>query len=478
MVVRGEGGRTVEAQKLAPDLLGVIGQFTAGARQNLAPLDVAGQRKEIPEGTLQFFKNNGQEQLVVTLSTPVPVVEDRPTTPLVVEYADFCVVDAVLRNASDVEVRIAAIGVQPERFQGAPFEGEIEFDYPEEQPTYSAEKEPGRALIQYSRHAPREGSLSIPSRVSSLLFDLREVAPGERVSVDLWGAYFPDENEGIDTGEPGDSATGPALRQIATATLDYFADTSFDEDNLTGWSESVGRVGAMPFTDPLGNYARFDGPVFDALFADAMALDEWDETVLVTEPTSDPDASGPQYFSELIEATGQLVPPGPPLGEAPSLFVLSDYSFENGGGYYTQRRFDPETGAVSAFRRVIRAAIGWALRVEGNVHRIEARVNFWEQVVPLSTLGPGEDPADRTLDLVSQFYRKVELEAYDTPHQDGAGIWALEPQIPERRMFANAPIAQEDLMDGQQISPASGNLLRLGRIIVDRVGESVTFEPA
>lgn len=446
MVVLDADGEPADAFDLSKTMQGAINRFTAAARQQFAEMPRGNMLRQLPDGQLRFTKNQDQEQLVVTLTTPSTEVvqpEDQPYQP---PYPDFCVVDLVLQDAADLVIRIVAIGVRPNKFLVEPFADQLEFDYPESAASYADGKDPGRALMRYARKQPREGSISIDARVSSLLFDLREIAPGDRVEVDVWGATFEEEEE-----EDPEEWRIP-LNRIAFTEATLFSSSPFD----TPLHEIANEIGT-PTIDPLGNPSSIDGPKFNTLFDTALDIAAWDETEYTD---GDPNS----YFAFMIASVRPELQPSADRPQDSTGYEINPICF------YSQKRFDPITGALIALRRVAYAASGFVVN-SGNGRRATAVTSFYERIVP-------PEGEEREVDVTSEFIYAGEPKAYSTPHSDGAGIWALGSQIPTRQKIGSTPIKPDGQAGSEEFSAGSGELSKLGKISVDRAAATATFEPA
>lgn len=438
-IVRAPKGRDAETTKLSKELTGEINQFVAAARQNLGPLEVAGAVRELPQGRLQFFKNNGQEQLVVTLRPPAPPEPEeqpRPVVPL--SLPDYCVVDIVVPRLADANTYILAKGVGPELFLEAPFADELEFDFFSfDTPSYSEDKEPGKALMRYARYETTDTVVPITDRVSSLRFDLRELAIGQEIEVEIWGRY------GL-----GSSAFIPLGAATGVGYLD--GDDPF-------WLDGSGAPHSSPPIDPLGNPVNvsigfgietFPILAFNTAFNAFLQADQWDETIYDT----DNPLAGTQGSS------GTRIP------------------------VYAQRRFDPDTGEEIALRLLsytssfVLAYVPRPGGGGGTVPRFSWTISFLERE-RLGALPPPDNVV--TVDVVSGFYYgNPQMQALSTEGTDGEGIWSPNTGIPERQKIAEAQLYGEETADSFEFTDESGSLTRLGNIVVRRDSARAVFTPA
>lgn len=246
--IRGVEPFTTLHYAIAARFSGQLKQFHSKAQQTyaLSNNDIYKTRIQFPGGARATYTNvQGME--VLDLEVPDELIEQlRKEQPK--RVPDWCVVDVVVPNTVENEMRFCAALITPD--QGTPreslyltppdldlaFKG-IEIDYePYGYKDYSAGADAGvwPRPHPYIRYAQPGSGASVPlgNRVSSLLVDLRAFPPQGRVEFDIY-AYVDDEQ--VKVGEtikyrnlgmyatPGD-LTDPIT--TVAAGVEYYADVS------------------------------------------------------------------------------------------------------------------------------------------------------------------------------------------------------------------------------------------------------------
>ncbi len=400
--------------------------------------------RELPDRTLYFTKNHGQEQLVVVIRPDTSKQSEALVQGSIPSsLPNYCVVDLVIQGGPETSAQFAAIGQAPELFRGEQFAGEIEYDTDY---GYSDDKGPGEALMRYSYSSDLALLVPITARVSSLLFDLREIPPGVDVAVELWGRVFPPEGEEL---EP--------VKDFETPPTELASEMAFAFRHNDGgdwhWPDGEGSPHFGVFTDPYGNETVFTATaglsqdalfslpnlLIETLFNEWIKADEWDETEYTTSPS---------------------------VG-------------------YLQKRYDPDTGALLAERRFFFGGSGSVTAGQTcSQHGVPSLQSRWTiQALEQTRIWPQPEPGETTskvADIVSAFYYgEPGLQGADTDNEDFVGIWALEDgEIPERQKQGEVVVSELAGPEAVELPPGGDELNLLGVLTVRRSAASIEFVPA
>ena len=417
---------------------GQMGQFVAAARQRLDGLDSGHAIKNLPGASMRFVKNNGQEQVVVTLKPPAAAEQpQRPREEPQPNLPEFCVVDLVVPTSSvDQEFWFAYEARQPETYRGEEFAFTPEHDFPTDEPGYSEFYGADVALMRASRHdLGGSPTLSIARRVSSLKLDLRDMPADEPVVIDVYGAAV---SEGPRITKPYEFPRTVLEQVVGVAYLDEGGADFY-------WLDGTGSPHDGTNLDPQGNTtllsnvepAVFRRSVPNLLFAELF--DRW-----------------------LLDADYDTTEFNP--------LTL----------FYEQERLDPDTGLPLERRRFVITAQAAATSLTADLapNGVPSQRTTWtlsaEQVTQEYDVS---EVTAHTADIVHAFYwGDPGLVASETLHEDRAGIWSIGGDEPQRVKIGAGdvpPSAAGDVGFADQ----SGFTL-IGTLTIIRRGPVISWEQA
>lgn len=435
VVVRSSDEQTAKAFQTDKTLQGEIGRFVAAARQKLEGLEGGGAVKQLPQGTVRFVKNGGQEQLIAVLRPPEPSPAPAPAQASVPEVLpDACVVDIVVPSPGSYEYGFAFEAIAPTEYKDLPFEGEAEYDFTTDEITYSMNVGSDKALMRASRHYLGTGAtIPITARVASLAIDLRETPPDDPVVIDVYGQIIEGEQEITKEFELPRTL-------LESVTVDVYADDSAPSVFYT--IDGSPAPGGVPKLDPLGNPYLGNNTAFsaampnywmDTLFNAWIQQDQWDVTW-----------------------------------------------YNTATFFYEQQKFDDDLGILIEERRFIITISGaiTTLPAGSMPSGVPGRRYRWTINAEQATREWSSDAADPApADVVHAFYYgDPEFTASFTPQADNAGIWTTGNTMPERAQVGTAAVKSS--LAGSTGFADLGGFGWLGQLTINRRAATVSWEQA